>query len=99
MTQNRQPRSGIAARVFCAGAVAALAMLIIGYVFDSVEASMPNISAEYSNKFMFRDWPGWTKAYMLFHPIWFGFVFVIGFAVLSRGRPTSNWTAACRRGA
>jgi hypothetical protein len=68
-------------------------MLMIGYVFNKVEALIPSIPAEYATS-MFRDWPGWTKGYMLAHPIWFGFVFAIGFGVVNLGRPTGSWVAA-----
>jgi hypothetical protein len=80
-----------------AGAAAAVAMLAVGGMFDLIEAAIPSIPGEYKAGPGFRPWPGWTKGYMFAHPIWFGFVFAVGFAVVTRLRPASGWlTAGCR---
>jgi hypothetical protein len=89
-----------AAVVVLSGAVAALAMLAVGVGFNKLEESVPGISGEYENKAIFRDWPGWTEAYMLAHPIWFGFVFAAGFVIATcfvaeiRARVRTGWLSA-----
>jgi hypothetical protein len=85
-----------AAVVVLSGAVAALAMLGVGWIFNKLEGAIPGIPAEYENKAVFRDWPGWTEGYMMAHPIWFGFVFAAGFGVVTRERVRAGWlSAAC----
>jgi hypothetical protein len=75
-----------AASVLLSGVVAALSMLLVGCVFNKIQAAIPSIPAEYKNGPGFRTWPGWTEGYMLAHPIWFGFVFAAGYALVVRGR-------------
>jgi hypothetical protein len=74
-------------------------MLAVGWVFNKIEAAIPSIPAEHENGPGFRTWPGWTESYMLAHPIWFGFVFAAGFALVTRGRPSSSYVSAGFRGA
>jgi hypothetical protein len=81
------------------GVVAALSMLAVGWVFNKIEAAIPSIPAEYKNGPGFRTWPGWTEGYMLAHPIWFGFVFAAGFALVARGRALGSYVSAGSRGA
>jgi hypothetical protein len=81
------------------GVVAALAMLAVGWVFNQIEATIPSIPAEYESGPGFRTWPGWTAGYMLAHPIWFGFVFAVGFALVARGRAAGSYWSAGIRGA
>jgi hypothetical protein len=83
-----------AAVVVLSGGVAALAMLAVGWAFNTIEKAIPSIPAEYKNPAVFRDWPGWTEGYMLAHPIWFGFVFAAGFLVVTRGRVRPGWVFA-----
>jgi hypothetical protein len=80
------------------GVVAALSTLLVGWVFNKIEAAIPSIPAEYKNGPGFRTWPGWTEGYMLAHPIWFGFVFAAGYALVVRGR-ASDYVRAVFRGA
>jgi hypothetical protein len=81
------------------GVVAALSMLAVGWVFNKIEAAIPSIPAEYESGPGFRTWPGWTEGYMLVHPIWFGFVFAVGFALVARGRAAGGYVSAGIRGA
>jgi hypothetical protein len=90
--------------VLLSGIVAALAMLAVGGVFNLVEAAIPSIPAEYQTGPAFRTWPGWTERYMLAHPIWFGFVFALGFAMFagncsSGSRAAGSYSSAAIRGA
>jgi hypothetical protein len=79
------------AGVLVGGFTAAFTMLGIGLAFNFLEAGIPAIGAEYENKAIFRDWPGWSQAYMWAHPVWFGFVFAFGFALVNRDRCQSGW--------
>jgi hypothetical protein len=81
------------------GGIAGLLMLAVGSVFDKIEAAIPSIPAEYENKAVFRLWPGWTERYMLVHPLWFGFVFTLGFLLLARARLQWSWSGAAGGGA
>jgi hypothetical protein len=81
------------------GVVAALSMLAVGWVFNKIEATIPSIPAEYESGPGFRTWPGWTEGYMLVHPIWFGFVFAVGYALVARGRAACSYLSAGIRGA
>jgi hypothetical protein len=74
-------------------------MLAVGWVFNQVEAAIPSIPAEYESGPGFQTWPGWTEGYMLAHPIWFGFVFAVGFALVARGRASGSYWSAGLRGA
>ena len=74
-------------------------MLAVGCLFNKVEAAIPSIPAEYKTGPGFRSWPGWTEGYMLAHPIWFGFVFAIGFALVAHGRASGSYLSAGLRGA
>ena len=97
--QSRPSWRRVALTVAAAGVAAAVAMLAVGKVFDLIEAAIPSIPAEYASDPGFRPWPGWTKGYMFAHPIWFGFVFAGGFAVVTRLCPAGGWAAAAWRGA
>jgi hypothetical protein len=74
-------------------------MLAVGWAFNWLEAALPSIPAEYANKVTFREWPGWSERYMLAHPLWFGFVFALGFTLVSRDRVPGGWARAGGRGA
>jgi hypothetical protein len=74
-------------------------MLAVGWVFNKIEAAIPSIPAEYKNGPGFRTWPGWTEGYMLAHPVWFGFVFAAGFALVARGRALGSHVSSGSRGA
>jgi len=84
--------------VALSGGVAAIGMLTVGLVFNELEEAI-GITAEYKNPAIFRIWPGWTEAYMLAHPIWFGFVFATGFMVVTRGQVRPRWSSAVCSGA
>ncbi len=82
------------AGVLLGGLVAAFTMLGVGLAFNWLEAGIPAIGTEYENKAIFRDWPGWSQAYMWAHPVWFGFVFAAGFSLVRVGRTLSGWGMA-----
>ena len=94
-----RPSIRYAAAVLLYGVVAASAMLAVGWAFNKIEAAIPGIPAEYANGPGFRTWPGWTEGYMRAHPIWFGFVFAVGFALVARGRASGSYLSAGLRGA
>lgn len=97
VTKAESPLHWRLAAVAASGLVAGLLMLAVGWVFDLVEAAWPPIQAEYANKTIFRDWPGWSQSYMLAHPLWYGFLFALGYALL--GRAPGGWRAGAARGA
>jgi hypothetical protein len=72
------------------GVVAALILLGVGLAFNVIEKCIPAIGAEYHPP-VFRPWPGWSETYMLLHPLWFGFLFALIFAMLSRRRDVKAW--------
>ena len=76
-----------------------MSLLAVGWVFNQVEAAIPSIPAEYEKGPGFQTCPGWTEGDMLAHPIWFGFVFAVGFALITRGRASGSYLSAGFRGA
>ena len=63
-------------RIIKSGIIAGVVMLLIGTVFHLVIPQYFSVvSAAYTNKALFRPWGGWTRAYMLIHPLLFGFLF------------------------
>lgn len=85
--------------VLFGGLATGLIMLGVGKVFNMLEEALPAIQAEYANKAIFRDWPGWTEAYFWIHPIWFGLAFALGFVLISRGRLHAGLAPAAGLGA
>jgi hypothetical protein len=81
------------------GVVAGLILLTVGLAFNEIEARIPTIGAEYHDSPVFRPWPGWSRTYMILHPVWFGFVFALVFALLGRGRNVGTWQREALRGA
>ena len=84
--------------VAAAGESAASAMMAVGWFFNQIEGAIPSIVVEYATSPIFRFYPGWPEAYMLAHPVWFGFVFAAGFTAVNRLRPTRGWIRAWSRG-
>ncbi len=72
---------------------AALALFVVGGVFHlGVPAVAPGLPPQYADPALFRPWAGWTRAYMLIHPLWFGAVFAAAYLVLqSRGALPLGW--------
>jgi hypothetical protein len=83
---------------FGGGVLAGLGLLGVGLAFNQIEESIPAIGAEYRPP-VFRPWPGWSETYMLLHPVWFGFLFALVFALLGRGRNVGAWGQEAVRGA
>jgi hypothetical protein len=66
------------------GIVAGTVMLLVGTGFHfAIEAFFPRINAIYSeHSDLFRPWSGWTRHYMLIHPVGFGFIFAFVYSCL-----------------
>lgn len=63
---------------------AGVVLFSIGTVFHlAVPLLMPTVTTAYTDHpEVFRTWPGWTRAYMICHPFFYGFVFASGFHVI-----------------
>jgi hypothetical protein len=85
--------------ILVGGVTTGLTMLGVGIAFNTLEGAFPAIQVEYANKAIFRDWPGWTESYFWIHPLWFGFVFALGFVLVNRGRLTAGWRQTASNGA
>ena len=72
-------------RLISCMAVAGLTLLAVGLVFHfAVPVIAPGIPPQFLNAALFRPWGGWTSTYMLLHPLGFGVVFALIYAVLWR---------------
>jgi len=64
-------------------AVAGLTLLVVGVAFHfAVPVLAPGIPLQFLNIAQFRPWGGWTSTYMLLHPLGYGVVFALIYAVL-----------------
>src|SRR6516225_2322746 len=64
-------------------AVAALTLLAVGVAFHfAVPILAPGIPPQFLNIALFRPWGGWTSTYMFLHPLGYGVVFALIYAVL-----------------
>ena len=71
-TQRRGPLRDWAIRA----AIAGVAIFAVGCVFHMVsEWLTPKLVEAYANANLFRPWLGWTRTYMLLHPVGMGLVF------------------------
>lgn len=63
---------------------AGVILFSIGALFHlTVPLLVPALTTAYTDHpEIFRTWPGWTRAYMICHPFFYGFVFASGFHVL-----------------
>ncbi len=57
-------------------------LFAVGVLFHFTVMKLPGIQSAFSNKCLFRVWPGWTAIYMAIHPFWYGAVFATVYLVL-----------------
>jgi hypothetical protein len=79
--------------------VAGLTLLAIGTVFHfTIRSVAPSLSRQFDNAALYRPWPGWTSTYMLLHPLGYGVVFALVYAVLWL-RGFEGWQGGLKYGA
>jgi hypothetical protein len=86
---------------FAACALAAvLTLLAVGLGFHfAIPVVAPGIPPQFLNAALFRPWAGWTRIYMLLHPVWFGVVFASVYLLLQgRGAVAGGWEGGLEYG-
>lgn len=67
------------------GLAAGATLFLVGAAFHwLVPVVAPGVPPQFLNPALFRPWAGWTSAYMVLHPLAYGFVFAAVFVGLRR---------------
>src|SRR3954470_19571405 len=87
-------------RSMCIVATPATLLAVGAAFYFGVPLVAPGLPPQFKNATLFRPWAGWTSAYMLIHPLWFGVVFAaVYLALRSPGGPLAGWRGGAIYGA
>ena len=78
-------------RLVAGSLLTSVILLGVGTLFHfTIPVLAPQLEQEYRNAALFRPWEGWTRLYMLVHPLLYGWVFATVFLLVQAHVGTAN---------